>query len=86
MGLDLRLPLGLMFLIIGTVMLGYGFVTWHSPMYASSLGENVNVIWGGVMVAFGGIMFFLGMRGRRADRINPAAHGSQPPVSRRTGH
>ncbi len=64
MGLDLRIPLGLMFLLIGAIMLGYGFVTMHNPMYARSLGENVNIGWGAAMFAFGLIMFLLGRRSR----------------------
>ena len=53
-----------MFLSIGALMLGYGVLTWHSPMYAQSLGQNINVLWGSVMCAFGGLMFFLGRRAR----------------------
>ena len=64
MGLDLRLPLGLMFLSIGALLLVYGVLTWHSPMYMQSLGQNINVLWGAVMFVFGSIMFLLGRRGR----------------------
>ncbi|AFL88401.1 hypothetical protein Terro_2494 [Terriglobus roseus DSM 18391] len=64
MGLDLRIPLGLMFLSIGALMCGYGALTWHSPIYAQSLGQNINVLWGSVMLIFGGLMFFLGRRAR----------------------
>jgi hypothetical protein len=67
MGLDLRIPLGLMFLSIGALMLGYGVLTWHSPIYAQSLGDNVNVWWGSVMVLFGGLMYGLGRRARWQD-------------------
>ncbi len=67
MGLDLRIPLGLMFLSIGAVMLAYGVVTLHSPMYARSLGDNVNIGWGAVMFAFGLLMFLLGRRAKSKD-------------------
>jgi hydrogenase-4 membrane subunit HyfE len=59
MGLDIRLPLGLIFLIIGAIMALYGAFTWGGPMYASSMGINLNVIWGAVMLVFGGLMFAL---------------------------
>jgi hydrogenase-4 membrane subunit HyfE len=62
MGLDIRLPLGLIFLIIGAIMLIYGAFTWNSPIYAASSGMNLNVIWGAVMLAFGAIMLALSRR------------------------
>jgi len=62
MGLDIRLPLGLIFLIIGAIMTAYGVFTWGSPIYASSMGINLNVIWGAVMLAFGGLMLVLSRR------------------------
>lgn len=75
MGLDLRIPLGLMFLSIGALMLGYGVITWHSPIYQQSLGQNINVLWGSVMFAFGGLMFFLGRRARwQNDPTHPRAY------------
>ena len=64
MGLDLRLPLGLMFFLIGLILLGYGLLTWGSSQYALSLGINVNLAWGAVMVVFGATMFLLGWRSR----------------------
>ena len=67
MGLDLRLPLGLMFFIIGLILIGYGLLTWGSSQYALSLGLNVNLGWGVVMLVFGGAMFLMGWRSRRSD-------------------
>jgi hypothetical protein len=62
MGLDIRLPLGLIFLIIGAIMTIYGACTWGSPIYGASMGINLNVIWGAVMLVFGGIMLALSRR------------------------
>ena len=62
MGLDIRLPLGLIFLIIGAIMAIYGAFTWGNPMYGSSMGINLNVIWGAVMLVFGGLMLALSRR------------------------
>lgn len=64
MGLDIRLPLGLIFLITGGIMLIYGVLTRGSAIYAASMGVNLNIIWGGVMAAFGAVMTVLG-RGKR---------------------
>lgn len=62
MGLDIRLPLGMIFLAIGLLMTIYGLVTLGSPIYAASMGLNLNLIWGVVMLLFGGVMAWLGRR------------------------
>jgi len=55
--LDLRLPIGILFLVIGVLLTGYGF-----------LGEDVAIDrwWGLVMVGFGGMMYWLARRARGA--------------------
>jgi protein-S-isoprenylcysteine O-methyltransferase Ste14 len=58
MGLDIRYPIGLMFGIIGLVMVVYGLLTGSDPMYQRSLGINVNVWWGAVLVVFGALMLY----------------------------
>jgi hypothetical protein len=65
MGLDIRIPLGLMFLITGGLLALYGIFTRHSSIYERSLDMNVNLIWGGVMFAFGLVMYLMGRRPRR---------------------
>ena len=52
MNLDLRLPIGLMFTIDGVLLVGYGLVS-DPAIYARSLGTNVNLGWGVVLLAFG---------------------------------
>jgi hypothetical protein len=64
MGLDLRVPIGLMFLILGLLIAGYGIVG-DSAMYERSLGLNVNLWWGLVMFVFGGVMLLFGRRATR---------------------
>jgi hypothetical protein len=61
--MDIRLPLGMMFAIVGALLAGFGVVTTSSPMYAKhSLGINVNV-WSGLgMLAFGLVMLWLSRR------------------------
>ena len=65
MKLDLRLPIGLMFTIIGILLVGFG-LTSDPAIYQRSLGVNVNLWWGVVLLAFGLVMLGLVMRGRRA--------------------
>ena len=53
--LDLRLPIGLLFTVLGLLLLAYGAVS-DRTLYKSSLGVNVNLWWGLVILAFGGLM------------------------------
>jgi hypothetical protein len=64
MGLDIRLPIGLMFTIFGVLLSGYG-IAGDKSIYVRSLGVNINLWWGIVMLAFGLIMLLLGLRGMR---------------------
>ena len=61
MRLDVRLPIGLMFAVMGALLAGYGLLG-NQSIYARSLGINVNLIWGIVMLVFGGVMLILGRR------------------------
>ena len=67
MGLDIRLPIGLMFSILGVMLIIFG-VVGDKAMYARSLGINVNLWWGIVMFIFGLVMLLLGRRGTAAMR------------------
>ena len=62
MKLDLRLPIGLMFSIIGLLLVAYGLVS-DTAIYQRSLGVNVNLWWGVVLVVFGLTMLGLAVRG-----------------------
>jgi multisubunit Na+/H+ antiporter MnhG subunit len=68
MQLDIRLPIGLMFTLLGAMLTGFGFVTDKS-FYQRSLGINVNAWWGLVMLVFGVVMFLLGRRGTATARL-----------------
>jgi len=63
MGLDVRLPVGVMFAIMGALLVGYGLLG-DQAIYAQSLGINVNLTWGGVLLATGLIFLALAARGR----------------------
>jgi hypothetical protein len=62
MGLDIRTPIGLMFGCFGLLLAGYGLVTNGSALYERSLGHNINLEWGLVLLLFGGAMLWLARR------------------------
>lgn len=72
MNLDIRLPTGLLFLIIGLMMLIYGAVTHFTApeMYDRSLGINVNLWWGLAQIVFAAAMLGLAFR-RKAKMQQP---------------
>lgn len=61
MNLDLRLPIGWMFTAIGALLVAYGLIS-DTAIYAKSLGINVNLWWGVVLLLFGGMMLWLARR------------------------
>lgn len=61
MGLDIRLPIGLLFTVLGAVLTVYGFFA-NRAIYARSLGYNVNLVWGAVLLVFGIILLVLSRR------------------------
>jgi hypothetical protein len=73
MGIDIRLPLGLLFLSLGAILLVYGILS-NPDLYYQSLGINVNLYWGLVLLAFGALMFTLR---RRDGRGEPQAETTQ---------
>jgi hypothetical protein len=71
MGLDIRWPIGLMFSFVGVLMTVYGLATaGDAEMYHRSLDININLVWGVVLLVFGGLMLVLAIR---------AKGGSGPP-------
>ncbi len=64
MGLDIRLPIGMMFTVIGTLLTGYGLMADKS-IFARSLGINVDLIWGGALLLFGLVFVIAGRRATR---------------------
>ena len=57
MGLDIRWPIGLMFSIIGAILVIFGAVTGSdADLYRRSLDMNINLIWGLLLLAFGLLM------------------------------
>lgn len=66
MGLDIRWPIGLMFSLVGALLVIYGFATISdAEVYRRSLDINVNLRWGLVLLVFGGSMLTLAWRASR---------------------
>ena len=58
--MDIRLPLGLLFAVLGALLAGFGLTTISSRMSADhSLGINVNLWSGLAMLVFGGTLAWL---------------------------
>lgn len=57
MGLDIKIPIGLMFAIFGIILTILGIVTnGDTELYEQSLGHNIN-LWSGLfMIIFGAFM------------------------------
>jgi hypothetical protein len=68
MGLDIRLPIGMMFALIGLMLSISGLVTnSNTEMYRCSLGINVNLWWGLVLFLFGVLMLLFAVIARKAE-------------------
>jgi hypothetical protein len=60
MNFDLRLPIGIMFSIFGVILVVFGLATGKSDIYDQhSLGININLLWGAVLLVFGAFMLGL---------------------------
>jgi hypothetical protein len=83
MGLDIRLPIGLLFSVIGFLLVGFG-AFGDKTIYERSLGLNVNLAWGALLLVFGAVMVLLA---RRASAVPPkvgsSADGSGPAGERK---
>ena len=79
MGFDIRMPIGALFAVFGLLLFIYGATTRGSEIYAlHSLGLNVNLWWGLVMLFFGvGMLGLTRLRGTRSrDSKNSASEES----------
>ena len=66
MGVDIRLPIGLMFIIFGVILTILGLATSSdAEMYKRSLEININLWTGLVTLIFGGLMLFFALRARK---------------------
>ena len=61
MRLDIRWPIGGLFTITGVMLVIYGLVS-DPALYQKSLGINVNLWWGLVLLVFGALMLVFAYR------------------------
>jgi len=73
MKLDIRLPLGLLFLVFGLLLGSFGLFGTKT-IYDRSLGININLWWGIVMLVFGLVMLLMGRRGERRAAAEGEGH------------
>jgi solute:Na+ symporter, SSS family len=65
MKMDMRIPLGMMFTLAGTLLAAFGLSTRGNPdVYTRSLGIDLDAWWGFPLMAFGIVMLALGRRGQ----------------------
>lgn len=88
MNLDIRTPIGYFFTITGAILVVFGLLTGLGVIAGPeiyekhSLGFNVNLYWGMVLLAFGLIMVLMA---RRAGQT-PASNAPQAGERRPAGH
>ena len=86
MSLDLRIPMGLLFTLVGIILTAFGIATrGNLGLYSQSLGVNVNLWWGVVLLIFGQIMFQLG-RASQARQAKLPPPKADPNADVRRGH
>jgi hypothetical protein len=61
MNLDIRLPIGWLFSLIGALLLAYGIAV-GPPAAGAAAGLNVDAWWGGCLLVFGLFMWRLARR------------------------
>jgi len=69
MGLDLRIPIGLMFSIIGLLLVVVGAVNGPTK---SSLDININLWWGLVLLVFAAFMLLTARHAAKRDKAAAA--------------
>ncbi len=72
--LDIRIPIGLMFTILGVILVVFGIVSWYTDRaiyVVHSFKINVNLAWGCVLLAFGIFMLMMAyVASQRAKKQN----------------
>ena len=84
MGFDIRAPIGYLFTTFGAALVLFGLFTANAEMYKRSLGININLWWGAVLLIFGLLMAFAALKSQaRLQQVREASHaqGQAPPKS-----
>jgi hypothetical protein len=84
MGLDLRWPIGWMFSLIGIMLALTGmFTASDTEMYKRSLGINIDLWWGLVLLAFGVFMLLMARNGAKAAKAAAETSSGTPDAQKR---
>ena len=79
MNFDLRLPIGIMFSLFGAMLVIFGAVSNKDIYETHSLGININLVWGLVLVVFCVFMLVMAWRASK----NPANQAPEPPTGKK---
>ena len=71
----------MIFTIFGIMLIVFGVFS-NPALYAQSLGININLVWGFVLLVFGAVMLFLGAR----SMFGPRPAGAANPQGREPRH
>jgi hypothetical protein len=64
--LDIRIPIGLLFTVLGLLLTAYGFLTnTNTELYTKSFQYNVN-LWSGLLMLVFGVIMLLTARKKKA--------------------
>lgn len=63
--MDIRKPIGLLFLILGAILVAWGAFGGEAAI--GKLPFNLNLWWGVVLLVFGGTMTFFAQRAAKAE-------------------
>ena len=67
MGLDIRLPIGYMFSLVGALLVIAGLTSGKIPLKHSP-NVNINLYWGLFLIAFGAFMLIAAFRAKKAEK------------------
>lgn len=82
MGFDIRIPIGFLFTCLGALLVLFGLFTMQSPIYEHSLGMNINLSWGVVLLIFGLLMIFFAKRSEKRGLLQETAEQTPPAKGR----
>jgi hypothetical protein len=82
MGVDIRVPLGALFTLLGILLTAFG-IFGDKAIYSQTLGIDVNLDWGIVLLIFGILMLLLGLRSQDRGDVPTEGQDVEPP---RIGH
>lgn len=85
MKLDVRIPIGLLLSMLGAILTALGASgNGNAALYAKSLGINVNLYWGIVLLVAGQAIFHLGRRGQSRLLLDSKEDSRQLSVRRKS--